>query len=118
METVGLQQKLLFQGRTLQIGRQGIDENLIADFFPKQLLPCRHIIAGLEIGLQGGEQAPANRGIQRRLCAPRSHSNRGLAIRVVIPLAFNLKPFQPLQQDVETTIGQLLHAGQSTDTAH
>jgi hypothetical protein len=46
VETVGLQQKLLFQGRTLQVGGQGIDDNLIAHFFPKKLLPCGYVIAG------------------------------------------------------------------------
>jgi hypothetical protein len=65
VETVGLQQKLLFQGGTLQVAGQGIDDNLIADFSPKKLLPCGHVITGQEIGLQGGEQSLADRGIQR-----------------------------------------------------
>jgi hypothetical protein len=64
VETVGLQQKLFFQGRTVQVGGKSIDKNLIADFFPKKLLPCRHVIAGPQIGLQDGEQALADRGVQ------------------------------------------------------
>ncbi len=64
VETVGLKQKLLFQGRTLQVGGKGIDENLITDFFPKKLLPSGRVIAGPEIGLQDSEQALADRGIQ------------------------------------------------------
>jgi hypothetical protein len=64
VETVGLQQKLFFQGCTVQVGGKGIDENLVADFFPKKLLPCRHVIAGPEIGFQDGKQTLADRGVQ------------------------------------------------------